>query len=46
MFQNHGGQRFLKMIRTGDGSGVYFPKTRMESEARATGVAGAAVATP
>jgi hypothetical protein len=52
VFRSHGGQRFLKMIRTEDGSGVYFPKTRTESEAqasvkpRATDVAAAAIVIP
>ncbi len=35
VFRSHDGQRFLKMIRTEDGSGVYFPKTRTESAAQA-----------
>jgi hypothetical protein len=52
VFRNHDGQRFLKLIRTEDGSGVYFPKTRMEGaiearvKPRATDVAAAVGALP
>jgi hypothetical protein len=51
VFRDRGGQRFLKMLRTEDGSTVYFPKTRTENEAqargeaRATGAAAGAVGT-
>jgi hypothetical protein len=30
VFHKHGGQRFLKMIRADNGSGVYLPETRLE----------------
>lgn len=33
VFQKHGDQRFLRMIRPSDGSGAYLPKTRSEEEA-------------
>jgi hypothetical protein len=52
VFRSHDGQRFLKMIRTEDGSGVSFPKTRTEGEAQAraktrpTDVAALVVAIP
>jgi hypothetical protein len=52
VFRNHDGQHFLKMIRTEDGSGVSFPKTRTEGQAqakvkhRATDVAVSAVVIP
>jgi hypothetical protein len=38
-FDKHGSQRFLKTIRSGDGSGVYLPDTRKERRAEAQALA-------
>ena len=38
-FDKHGSQRFLKSIRSGDGSGVYLPGTRSERQAEAQALA-------
>jgi hypothetical protein len=42
VFHRHGGQLFLKSIRSGNGSGLYFPNTRAENrlEAAATTAGG------
>ncbi len=37
VFHKYGSQRFLKMIRAGNGRGAYLPKTRSEREARSGG---------
>jgi hypothetical protein len=38
-FDKHGSQRFLKRIRTADGSGVHLPGTRSERQAEAQALA-------
>jgi len=35
VFDKHGSQRFLKSIRSADGSGAYVPETRSERQAQA-----------
>jgi len=42
-FHQHGSQRFLKVIRSGDGSGVYFPETGAERRVQASANATASV---
>jgi hypothetical protein len=43
-FHTHGSERFLKVIRSGDGSGVYFPETGAERKVQARANAAAAAA--
>ncbi len=34
VFHRHGSQRFLKVIRGGDGTGIYLPRTPIEAQAQ------------